>query len=302
MLGEAFYWILNMSITASVTGLLILLLRQIKRLPRRLTVLLWAIPFLRMVLPFGLNSPYSLMSLLSKFSTKTIVIYQSSDDVAFSMTNSVMAADSYFPLTYKTDLLEQVFQIASVIWLAGISVMLLLLTLSYVTTLSDTKKATHLRDNIYLSEEVNTPAVYGILKPRILLPASWGEEELILLHEQTHIRRRDNLWRFLAFVAVIAHWFNPLCWIFLKAFLTDLELSCDECVLSRLGADRRREYARTLLESRPETRVFTSSFGGAKLRIRIENILSFRKITCLSLVAFLILTAVLFYVLLTNAG
>ena len=57
--------------------------------------------FLRMVFPLGLNSPYSLMSLLSKITTKTIVVYQPADNVAFSMMNSVMAADTYFPTTYK---------------------------------------------------------------------------------------------------------------------------------------------------------------------------------------------------------
>lgn len=73
MLQEAFYWIFNMSITAAITGVLIMLVRLINKIPRRLTVFLWIIPFLRMTVPFGLNSPYSLMSLISKITTKTIV-------------------------------------------------------------------------------------------------------------------------------------------------------------------------------------------------------------------------------------
>ena len=111
-----------------------------------------------------------------------------------------------------------------------------------------------------------------------------------------------NLWRILAFLIVAAHWFNPLCWVFLKLLLTDLELSCDECVLARLGDNRAKEYALSLLESRQGATVFASACGGAKIRTRIENILSFTKLTWLSLAVFVALIGVVFYVLLTNAA
>ena len=116
MLQEVFYWIFNMSITAALTGLLIMLVRLIKRIPRRLTTFLWIIPFLRMTIPLGLDSPYSLMSLLSKITTKTVVVFQPTEDVSFSMMNSVMAANSYFPITYKVNILENILSVASVIW------------------------------------------------------------------------------------------------------------------------------------------------------------------------------------------
>lgn len=304
MLQEAFYWIFNMSITASITGLLVLLVGRIKRIPRRLAVTLWAIPFLRMAIPFGLNSPYSLMSLLSRFTTKTIVVYQPSDDVAFSVVNSVMAADSYFPITYKVNLLEKVFGAASVIWMIVFSAIFLMLTLIYFTTLREMKGAARLRDNVYFSEKVISPAVYGVIRPKIILPVSYMDKdiELVLLHEKTHIRRADNLWRMLAFFIVAVHWFNPLCWVFLKAFLENLELACDECVLLKLGDNRAKEYALSLLESRQSKTVFSSAFGGAKIRTRIENILSFRKMTWVSATVFAALIAAIFYVLLTNAG
>ena len=117
MLQEVFYWIFNMSIAAAITGMIIMIVRQIKKIPRRLTTFLWIIPFLRMTFPVGLNSPFGLMSLLSKLTTKTIVVYQPTDDIAFSMTNSVMAADTYFPITYKVNILEDIFSAASVVWI-----------------------------------------------------------------------------------------------------------------------------------------------------------------------------------------
>lgn len=304
MLQEIFYWIFNMSITAAITGLLVMPVGRIKQIPRRLAIFLWAIPFFRMAVPIGLNSPYSLMSLLSRITTKTVVVYQPTNDVAFSMMNSVMAANSYFPITYKVNLLEKVFGIASVVWMIVFLAIFLMLTVIYAITMREMRDAAHLRNNIYLSDKSISPAVYGILKPRIILPASYRDKDtdLIILHEKIHIRRADNLWRMLAFLIAAAHWFNPLCWVFLRAFLADLELSCDECVLTKLGDNRAKEYAMLLLESSHSKTVFASAFGGAAIRTRIENILSFRRMAWFSLAGFIALIAVIFYVLLTNAG
>ena len=265
---------------------------------------LWIIPFLRMTVPFGLNSKYGLMALLSKLTTKTIVVYQPTDDIAFSMTNSVMAADTYFPITYKVNILENIFSVASIIWIIVSLAILLMLIVTYFTTIYEIKGSTQLKDNIFLSEKIVSPAVYGIIKPKIILPASYkGRDiELIVLHEKTHIRSSDNLWRIIAFVIVAVHWFNPLSWLFLKAFLADLELSCDERVLAKIGSDRAKDYASSLLESRQGATVFASAFGGAKIRTRIENILSFKKLTWLSLAVLIALIGAIFYALLTNAG
>lgn len=303
MLQEIFYWVFNMSITASITGVLIMLVRTIKKIPRRLAVFLWLIPYFRMTIPVGLNSPHSLMSLLSRIATKTVVVYQPTEDVTFSMMNSVMAADSYFPITYKVNILEKVFGVASVLWIIVLFAILLTLAVIYFTTLYEMKDAAPLRDHIYLSDKIISPAVYGIIKPRIILPMSYKDMdiELIVLHEEMHIRRADNLWRMLAFLIAAAHWFNPLCWVFLKLFLEDLELSCDERVLVKLGDHRAKEYARSLLESGQSVTIFASAFGGAKIRTRIENILSFKKMTWFSLTVFLALIVTIFYVLLTNA-
>lgn len=304
MLQEVFYWVFNMSIMASITGVLIMLVRSIKKIPRRLVVFLWLIPYLRMTIPFGLNSPYSLMSLLSRIETKTVVVYQPIEEVPLTMMNSVGAANSYFPITYKVNILEKVFGAASVIWIVVFFVILLTLAVIYFTTLHEMRDAVLLRDNIYLSDKIISPAVYGIGKPRIILPMSYKDKdiELVILHEKMHIRRADNLWRILAILIVSAHWFNPLCWVFLKLFLEDLELSCDERVLVKLGGHCVKEYALSLLESGQSMTIFTSAFGGAKIRTRIENILTFKKMTWFSLTVSFTLIAAIFYVLLTNAG
>jgi len=304
MLQEVFYWIFNMSITAALTGILVMLVRMIKKIPRRIMVFLWLVPFLRMTVPLGLNSPYSLMTLISKITTKTIVVFQPTEDISFSMMNSVMAANTYFPITYKVNILDDIFGVASVIWIIVSLAILLMLIIIYFTTIHEIKDSTHLKDNVYFSEKVTSPAVYGIIRPRIILPLSYKDKdiELIIQHEKTHIRGLDNLWRMIAFMVVAVHWFNPLAWMFLRALLADLELSCDERVLVKLGVDRSKEYATALLECRQGPTVFASAFGGARIRTRIENVLSFRKLTWISLVAFVALIGIIFYVLLTNAG
>lgn len=293
-----------MSITASLTGLFVMLIRLIKKIPRRVSVFLWIIPFLRMIVPFGLDSPYGLMSLLSKITTKTVVVFQPADDISFSMTNSIMAADTYFPITYKVNILDDIFSIASVIWIVVALAIILTMAVIYVTTTYEIKDSQRLKDNVYFSNKVTSAAVYGVIKPKIVIPESYRDKniDLIIQHELSHIRSLDNLWRILAFIAVGIHWFDPFSWIFLKAFLSDLELSCDERVISKIGADRSKEYALMLIECRKSTTVFASAFGGAKIRTRIENVLSFKKMTWFSFVVFTLLIGDIFYVLLTNAG
>ena len=304
MLQEIFYWVFNMSITAALTGVIVSAVRKIQRIPRRVTVFLWIIPFFRMVIPFGLSSHFSLMWLLSRITTKTVVIYEPYEDVSFTVTNSIMAADEYFPITYRTSALEQVFTVASVIWLVVFLAAAVMIMAIYLMSLREIKDAKHVRGNVYISDNVSTAGVYGIIKPKIVLPAGYDccNQELILTHEQIHIRRADNLWRLLAFLTAALHWFNPLCWIFLTRLLADIELSCDELVLARLGETRAKEYACLLLENCKRKNVVSSAFGGAKIKARIKNILSFRKITALSLTAFAVLLTVIFYVLLTNGG
>jgi len=304
MLQDIFYWILNMSIMASLAAGIIVLIRQIKRIPRRISVFLWFIPFLRFMFPLGINSPYSLMTLVSKLSTKTVIVYEPVEGVDFSMTNFVIAADSYFPITYKVDILEDIFRIGSVIWIVVAVLLFLSLVVSYISSLYEIKDSQHLRDNIYLSENISSPAIYGIIAPKIVLPIVYQHKntDLVILHEKTHIRGAHNLWRMLAFITVVVHWFNPLCWLFLKLFLADLELACDENVLVTLGETHAKEYAHALVDCKAEEALFASSFGGAKLSTRIRNILSFKRLTWFSLTAFIALVGIMFYVLLTNAG
>ena len=290
-----------MSISAAIAGCIVLLLAKIKRLPRGIICALMVIPFLRMWLPFGMGSEYSLMSLISKVTTRTVFIYDGK--IPVTMTNFTMAANSYFPIVYKTNILESVFQIAAIVWLIIAAALLIAMVIIYTVTKSELKDARLLRENIYVSDKITSPAVYGIFREKIILPREYDADELkfILMHENAHIRRKDNLWRILAIVTVCIHWFNPLAWLFLKSFLTNSELACDEAVLRKCPENEIKNYATMLLNCAESKNLYVSAFGGAKLRVRIERIVSYKKFSVLSITAFTILAAAVAYTLLTNA-
>ena len=305
MIPELFYWLFNMSITASVVGGVILLIRLIKKIPRRVISLLWLIPFFRLWVPVGINGKYGLISLLMRLSTKTAVFVPVGELQSFSVMNSVMAADDYFPIEFKTYALGELFRVASVIWLIGFCACALTFTVLYVITVREMKGAKRLYGNVYTSDKITSPAVYGVFKPRVVIPEALCDNvnlKYYLMHENAHIKRLDNFWRIVAFLTAALHWFNPFCWIFLKCFLNDLELSCDEKVLQSCGDDERKNYALALVSFEEEKTLFVSAFGGAKIRTRVERILSFSKISVASAVVFGLMIAATAYILLTNAG
>ncbi len=298
-----FYWILNMSILGTLTGFVVLIIRKIKRLPRFVPYVLWLVPCVRFLIPFGIGSAFSLMNVISKLTTKTIVIYEETSILpAFSMTNSIMAAEDYFPIVYKTNLLENVFSVASVIWAVFAAAALIASVSLYFITKAEFKNAELISKNVYASDKILSPAVYGVFKPRIILPKGLLDDDIpfILQHENIHIHRGDNLWRVIAVVTACIHWFNPFIWLLLKCFFADMELSCDEKVLKKYGVEKRREYATVLVNCESNKTMFASAFGGAKTRVRIENILSYKRFTAFSSVCFLVLIIVITVVLLTN--
>ncbi len=299
MLHEVFYWVVNMSISAALCGAFVLLLRSFKRIPRRISVLLWAIPFLRMLLPLGLRGKVSLMQLTTLLHSKNIALPTPSGE-PFSQMNHLGIASDYFPIDYRTEALYRIFEIGGAIWIIVATALIIAFFIIYFITLAELRDAKPTESGIFISPKVTNPAVYGILKPRIIVPNEKYATELIILHEKTHIKRRDNLWRLIAFVTAAFHWFDPLAWIFLNRFLTDTELACDEAVLAACGEDRKKEYALALIECAEKTSVFAAAFGGAKLRLRAESIMSYKKMTAVSAIAFSALIISVFYVLLMN--
>jgi beta-lactamase regulating signal transducer with metallopeptidase domain len=183
--------------------------------------------------------------------------------------------------------------------MAGILAMIIL----YGLTMSELRKAVLLRGNLYEGTMVNSPTIVGILRPKIILPCKVEQNDLeyILLHERVHERRRDNLWRMIAIIAACLHWFNPMSWVFLKVFLSDCELACDEGAVNRLEPEERKEYARTLVNHADADRtIFSSAFGSKKVKLRVMQVLSYHRLTLFSTLCCSLLVIGVVILLLTN--
>lgn len=136
------------------------------------------------------------------------------------------------------------------------------------------------RIRIYTLSGIRTPFVYGYIRPRIYLPQTPSVDgtsrEMILLHEEMHVRRLDVLWRLLWEATLCVYWFQPLLWVSQDLFIADTEGACDEAVLSELGADRtcRADYAQTLLlYAGPRKRGYPTAFGMTEMQGRVQAVL-----------------------------
>lgn len=165
------------------------------------------------------------------------------------------------------------------IWLAGVLVLAAAGLLSLLRLRRSLAEAIPLEPGVYLAERIPSPFVLGLFRPAVYLPAglSETEREYILLHERTHIRRLDHITRTLAWAALCLHWFNPLVWLAFRLAGRDMELSCDEAVLRRMGRDIRADYSKTLLRMSALRCPGPLAFGGGDLKSRIRNILRYRK-------------------------
>jgi len=302
-MGNVFYWVLNMSILASLCGCLILLIRTVKKLPRRFFVFFWAIPLFRFLVPVAPATRYNLVRLITLIHGKSVIVPQTEFFGNLSITNSILGAESYFPLVYKTDFLKKLFDAFGTVWLVVALGLIFTFFLIYHITSRELRSATLLRDNIYVSDKINSPALYGIIKPKIVVPPHFIDDGLdyIILHEKAHLKRGDNLFRIIAFLTAAIHWFNPLAWLFLRLFYADLELACDETVISSMTPQEKKKYAHTLVSSVEKANIFASTFGGAKIRLRIENIFSYKKLSLISIAAFVLFLLGICYFLTTNS-
>lgn len=138
---------------------------------------------------------------------------------------------------------------------------------------------------LFYSDQITSPVTYGILHSSIVLPKTMptgdiSGQDYILLHECMHIRHWDNLRKMLASLCVCIHWFSPLVWIWLFLFQRDLELACDEAVLSCLEKDTRESYALTLIafmEQNQNRSIMNCGFGQTAVKERIVSIMNYKK-------------------------
>jgi beta-lactamase regulating signal transducer with metallopeptidase domain len=321
--GALFYLVLNMSITAGLIGLVVALLRLV--LGRRLTAparyALWGPVLLRLALPFSAPSPVSFYNLMGLYVLPVVSVPADSAG-ALTMTNAVRAADAYFPLHYKSEALARLFDAAGWVWLAGALLMAAAAALLYALAAARLHKALPAQDDgllaacaaqagirrkvgIYSSEYVSSPAVFGVFRPRIVIPSTMGSGgealRFALLHECAHIRRGDNTLRVVSVIILCIHWFNPLLWLFFLLAGRDMELACDARALKRLTGPERRGYALALASLASGWQpVLAAAFGHSAVRRRIIAITRYRRLSLAGAVLTILFVLAVAVVLLAN--
>ena len=139
-----------------------------------------------------------------------------------------------------------------------------------------------LRDNIYESEFVDSPFVFGVVKPNIYLPMHMdeGTAAYVIAHERAHLARRDHWWKVLGYLVLALHWFNPLVWVAYILFCRDIELACDEKVVKGLDGAARADYSQALLSCAAPKRAVAAcplAFGEGNIKTRVKSALHYRK-------------------------
>jgi len=277
--------IFNMSIAASWIVLVILILRVIlKGIPKWLNCILWGIAGARLVLPVSFVSN---LSLLPSAETVSEPLYNCRPYIE----SGIVTLDNYINETIKWKYwrnqwikfatFDEIKTKLTIIWLVGITVLLTYAIISYVCLKRMVRTAVLLRDNIYQCENIISPFVLGIKRPKIYLSFYMNEHEMehVIAHECAHIKRKDHWWKCLAYVLLIINWFNPIIWVGYELFCKDIELACDEDVIKNMNREQRADYSQALLTcSVNENRITACplTFNENDVKSRVKSVLNYK--------------------------
>ena len=303
--------ILEMSITGSVVALVVMLARLfLKKAPAKYSFLLWSIVALRLICPFSFSSAMSIFNVVPE---PQIYVDETSTHSPVTLTNENIL---YIKLPEIRDTTAEIVpqnnfpdieMILFSIWLLGTLSVIAVNIISCIRLNKKLAFATHSRDNIYHSDKIDAPFVFGIFSPKIYLPEGIAKEneDYIIAHERMHIKRLDFITKPIGAFIVALHWFNPIVWLSFRLFENDMERACDEKAVASFDKDIRKEYAETLLDiSLKQNSGFFSaplSFGEKSVKSRIKNVLKNKKKTVFMTVISVIIVTMLVGCLATSA-
>ena len=286
-MNELFLKIINMSISASWLILAVLILRLVlKKAPKWVNVLLWGIVAVRLICPFSFKSALSLIPSAETFPEK--VISGPSFDIQTGISpvdNRIndYLGDRYFEgVTVHANNGNNIMTILTIVWIIGILLLVAYTIISYRRLHREIDTAVRYKDNIFQSENVKSPFVLGIIKPRIYLPFNMNGQDLehVVAHEQAHIHRKDHWWKPLGFLLLTIHWFNPLMWLAYVLLCRDIELACDEKVIKELGNEQRADYMQALVACSVNRRMIAAcplAFGEVGVKERVKSVMNYKK-------------------------
>lgn len=303
-MDEIFSKILSMSLSAVFVIAGVLLLRLLlKKAPRKYSYFLWLLVFFRLLCPFTIESPLSLVPV-----KEDAILYQSGGagssvkiDTGIGALNTLIVRGSNrlvetkdaFPLPElfskgHSNLTTVVFTGAGILWVLGmlglmaygvIQVLRLRCRLK-TAVLVTSQDAEDCPIPIYESEYIQTAFLLGLFRPRIYLPLGTGKERsYVVAHEGMHRKRLDHIVKPLCYLAVVLHWFNPLVWLAFSLMNKDMEMSCDEQVLKNAKEDIRSDYSKSLLKlsARESGLSVPLAFGESNTKERIRHALKYKK-------------------------
>uniref|UniRef100_UPI0040568C36 M56 family metallopeptidase n=1 Tax=Agathobacter sp. TaxID=2021311 RepID=UPI0040568C36 len=303
-MNELYLKIISMSLSASWLVPAVLILRLVlKKAPKWIHVLLWGIVAVRLICPFTLESSVSLIpdsvgsgELVTEWADDYI------DDIDIYTPDSIYydaavgagrepisdGEGGYYVVTKHDQLGEPatiyntVIPVLSVVWFIGMAILVLYTVISYWRLHSKLNTAIRYKDNIFQSENVNSPFVLGIIKPKIYLPFHMDGQDMehVIAHERAHLKRKDHLWKPLGFLLLTIHWFNPLMWLAYILLCRDIELACDEKVIKELGNEQKADYTQALVSCSVNRRMIAAcplAFGEVGVKERVKSVMNYKK-------------------------
>ena len=337
-MSRIFSDVLQMSIVAAWMIPIVMVFRLLlKRAPKWVNLVLWGLVGLRLVCPFVPESRFSLMPKLpilsgylygnmignsagNAFRADTLQsgtnfsnnISQTALDGSMGAAGSGMGG--VFGITGSGmgafgigvwRIPERLLSIFTILWLAGVILFTGYAVYSYVRVRRQVAEAMWLRENLWICDEVKSPFILGLHKPKIYLSSSMDEAQYpyVIAHEQAHLKRGDQWWKPLGFVLLMIHWYNPFVWVAYILFCRDLELACDESAVRDLTLEERKSYSYALLSCSMQRRLVTVcplAFGEVGVKKRVKEVLNYKKPSFWILLAAVVVCVIVAVCFLTN--
>ena len=283
-----FETVLKMNITAAIVFAAVVIIRLLlKKAPKKWSYMLWAAVGFRLVCPVSFQSFFSIFNAIRPISSRQIIVTDTASAPLPSVPVTPPAVNDLPSVTVPpvsspgAETGIGLMQVLTVIWLVGIGLMLFWGIFASLRLSSRLSGAVRYRDNIFFSDRVDSPFVFGLIRPRIYIPFGLErrEVETVLAHEQAHIMRLDHVVKLVSYLILCVHWFNPLVWVAFGLMTKDMEMSCDERVL-RSGIADGVAYSETLLALAVKKSFPTPcpiGFGESGVKTRIKNALVWRR-------------------------
>ncbi len=281
-----FLTIVNMSITATWAVLAFTLLRPLlKRVPKWISCFLWGVVGLRLCLPISFESVYSLIPTTQTIPSDITMSKTPQIDTGVGIVNDVVnpvISESFTPdPSYSANPLQIVVGIASYIWLVGVVLMVLYSIISYIILKKKVSASVHYNNNIFYCDNIETPFILGVIKPKIYIPSgvNEGDLEFIVEHEKSHLKRKDYLIKPFSFLLLSVYWFNPAIWLWYILLCRDIESACDEKAIKFYDNECKKAYSKALLNCSTQKRIIMAcpvAFGETGVKQRIKSVLNYK--------------------------